>query len=373
MVCDARELETLTQFDDAVAASHDLSHAVVQSLDLRTRADMLARCRVDATMFMGCDLTDASAEDLRLRGALLFPRIPDSPLNPYRASLYRAVNLYDTMPSGQYTDSFDARAYAWTRSGGAVPSLERTLVASLHDHAISDALDEYLAGLGQQRVVGIMGGHAMQRGSDGYAMTAVLGMTLATNGFLVASGGGPGAMEAANLGARLAPHGPEALGQAMDTLALVPDFRPSIDAWVRVAFNVKERFSGGADTLGVPTWFYGHEPPNAFATRIAKYCSNALREATLLQLCRGGLLFLPGAAGTVQELFQAVTANYYATDPSSITPLVLVGRQQWTSALPAWPLLERLAAGRQMSGAIALVETVEEAGVWLSARASTGG
>ena len=31
-------------------------------------------------------------------------------------------------------------------------------------------------------------------------------------------------------------------------------------------------------SLGVPTWFYGHEPPNLFATRIAKFFTNALRE-----------------------------------------------------------------------------------------------
>ncbi len=370
---ETQEIETLVEFDDAVAVGHDLAHAVLQSLDLTSREDVLAHCRVDAALFMGCTLSDAAADDLRARGALLFPRIPDSPLNPYRASLYRAVNLYDTMPTGSYADSFDAKAYAWTRSAGAVPSLEKTLVASLHDHAISDALEEYLAGLCQQRVVGIMGGHAMERGSEGYATTAALGMELAKAGFLVASGGGPGAMEAANLGARLAPHGTEALGVALAMLSRVPSFRPSIDDWVRVAFDVKDRFAGGADTLGVPTWFYGHEPPNAFATRIAKYCSNAVREATLLELCRGGLIFLPGAAGTVQELFQAVTGNYYASDPATLTPLVLVGHEQWTRSLPAWPLLEALAAGRPMAGAISLVETIEEAGDWLAARDSVHG
>jgi len=28
----------------------------------------------------------------------------------------------------------------------------------------------------------------------------------------------------------------------------------------------------------IPTWFYGHEPPDVFASAIAKYFSNALRE-----------------------------------------------------------------------------------------------
>ncbi len=357
------ELETLAEFD-AVAANHDLAHVVVQSLDLRARADVLAHCRVDGALFMGCDLTVASADDLRARGALLFPKITDTPLNPYRAALYRATNLYDTSPEGGYPDSFDARAYRWSRSEG-VSSLERTLVSALHDHAISDALDEFLAGRSSQRVVGVMGGHAMLRGSVEYASTAALARTLADNDFLVASGGGPGAMEAANLGARIAPHGPEALGEALAILATVPSFRPSIDDWVRAAFDVLNRFAGGGDTLGVPTWFYGHEPPNVFATHIAKYCSNALREDVLLQRCKGGLVYLPGAAGTVQELFQAVTGNYYAADETAITPLVLVGRQEWTDVLPAWPLLRSLAEGRPMTHEMVLVETTEEAGEWL--------
>ena len=45
------------------------------------------------------------------------------------------------------------------------------------------------------------------------------------------------------------------------------------------------------------------------------------------------------AAGTVQEIFQATTTNYYAADNTPLTPIVLVGRAYWTGHLPAWPLL----------------------------------
>lgn len=359
----SNELETLAEFD-VVAKTHDLAHVVVQSLDLLTRGEALATCRVDGALFMGCDLTVAAADDLRERGALLFPRIPDTPLEAYRATLYRASNLYDTSPQGHYSDSFDARAYAWTRAS-ARSALTTSLVESLHDHAISDALEEFLAGRSAHHVVGIMGGHAMLRDSEEYARTAALAMALTDDGFLVSSGGGPGAMEAANLGARLHPHGPDALAEALTVLAGTPSFRPSVDDWVRTAFDVKTRFAGGADTLGIPTWFYGHEPPNAFATHIAKYCSNALREDELLRRCRGGLVYLPGAAGTVQELFQAVTGNYYAADESLATPLVLVGVVQWTETLPAWPLLKSLAHGRPMDEQLVLVDSMEEAGEWL--------
>lgn len=359
------EVDTLAQFDDAVAAGGDLSRAVLQSLDLRSREEVLAGCRVDGALLLGCTLTDAAADDVRGRGALLFPRLPESPVDTYRPTLYSPIDLFDSYPDGRYEDSLDAKGYAWTRGTAGERSLDQTMAESLHDHSIAEALEDYLSTIHPSHVVGIMGGHALERGSQGYADIARLGMQLSLEGLLVASGGGPGAMEAANLGARLAPHGPEALDEALAMLSAVPSFKPSVDDWARLAFEVRTRFSGGADSLGIPTWFYGHEPPNVFASRIAKFCSNALREDLLLQRCRGGLIYLAGAAGTVQELFQAVTGNYYATDPSTITPLVLVGVEQWTEKLPAWPLLQSLAAGKPMADRIALVDTVEEAGALL--------
>ena len=110
----------------------------------------------------------------------------------------------------------------------------------------------------------------------------------------------------------------------------------------------------------MPTWHYGHEPPNLFATAVAKYFRNALREAILLQVCDAGIVFLPGAGGTVQEVFQDACENYYATE-DAVAPMVLVGRTYWTQTLPAWPLLQALARGRAMEEHIHLVDTVEEA------------
>ena len=65
-----------------------------------------------------------------------------------------------------------------------------------------------------------------------------------------------------------------------------------------------DRFPDGGDSLGIPTWFYGHEPPNVLATAIAKYVRNAVRESVLLEVCHAGIVFLPGMAGTVQVVFQ---------------------------------------------------------------------
>ncbi len=112
--------------------------------------------------------------------------------------------------------------------------------------------------------------------------------------------------------------------------------------------------------MGIPTWFYGHEPPNAFASHIAKYFANATREDGLLARSNAGIVFLPGAAGTVQEIFDNATPNYYESRGEP-TPMVLVDRAHWTERLPAWPLLQSLARGRAMEDRIALVDRIEDA------------
>jgi predicted Rossmann-fold nucleotide-binding protein len=163
-----------------------------------------------------------------------------------------------------------------------------------------------------------------------------------------------------NLGAYLSGYDEDALEASIEMLSEVPDFAPRIGDWADAAFAVRDRFPGGAESLGVPTWHYGHEPPNPFAQAIAKYCHNAQREAILLQICQAGIVFLPGAAGTIQEIFQDACENYYA-DESSIAPMVLVGREYWTEHYPAWPLLKALAKGRPMEAHVHLVDGIQEA------------
>ena len=80
-----------------------------------------------------------------------------------------------------------------------------------------------------------------------------------------------------------------------------------------------------------------------------------------------GVVFLPGAAGTVQEIFDNATPNYYESRGEP-TPMVLVDRAHWTERLPAWPLLRRLRPAASMDARIALVDSgggtdVREAGL----------
>ena len=129
---------------------------------------------------------------------------------------------------------------------------------------------------------------------------------------------------------------------------------------------VREDVGGSVEvtSVGVPTWFYGHEPPNVFAGAIAKFFSNALREDGLLARCTDGVVYLPGAAGTVQEVFQAVTGHYYAL------PADRAARPGRTARLDRGPAASgrswrSLAAGRPMAATVHLVDTVDEAAALL--------
>ena len=333
-----------------------------QSLDLRGHSQELKALDPQGAIFLGCTFDDGVEESLRSRGALIFPKLHNVPFNPYRSSVYTADELYADISSTEYESTLDARVYQWSILPGQRGSLDSTLAAALHDHAIGDALDELLehGAFSGTKLVGVMGGHAAQRGTEEFADAAQLGRLLAQAGFTVATGGGPGAMEAANLGAYLSGLPDADTAAVLETLAGVPGFRPSVTAWARQAAAVVERYPDGTPTLGIPTWFYGHEPPNLVATHIAKYFANAIREAILLELCNGGIVFLPGAAGTVQEIFQDACENFYGA-PETITPMVLVGREHWERTYPAWPMLQSLAAGKPMAEKIFLVDTVEDA------------
>jgi predicted Rossmann-fold nucleotide-binding protein len=358
------EIESLEQFD-AYVSQHPrtLVGCRIQAVDLRGRGWELRDAEVADTAFLGCILSESVASDLRGRGALVFDPAPHLPFDPYRGSLYSAEELYEGLADKSYEQTPDAIAYQWDQQPLEREDVLAIVLRGLHDDAISDALGEWVEG---RRIVGVMGGHALDRGGEDYTQAAVLGRSLARAGFTVATGGGPGAMEAANLGAYLAPYPDEALTTAMRDLATVPSFRPDVTAWARAAFAVRRNYplrSAGA-SLSIPTWFYGHEPPNVFASAIAKYFSNAQREDVLLTRANAAVVVLPGAAGTVQEIFQAATPAYYGT--ANARRLILVGVTHWTKTLPAWPVLRALAETSPMATGLHLVDTVAEAGILLS-------
>lgn len=352
------EIHSLAELDQHLDAGGSLDGLRLQGLDLSAREDRLLRLDPRGTVVLGGKVSDRLDGYLRAGGALVFPVVPDIPVDPYRATLYSPQELYAGLTDG-YAATPDSRAYAWWCDVSTRDDVLATMLRAVHDDSVVDALHEALAG---RVVVGVMGGHAVERGDDAYRQAAHLGRRLAASGALVLTGGGPGAMEAGNLGARLHEQPVEALGRAVDELAAVRSFRPDVTAWASLAMRVRDAFPAPARVagIGVPTWFYGHEPSNVFACAVAKLFSNAVREDRLLSASTAGLVVLPGAAGTVQEVFQATTRAYYA-ERGGASPIVLVGSRHWTQTVPVWPLLTSLARGREMEGRIHLVEEVDDA------------
>jgi predicted Rossmann-fold nucleotide-binding protein len=339
------EIESLEHLDRAAADAESTDGAMqdwqVQGLDLTGHDDALLRLDPRGALFLGCTISEPTAERLRDGGALIFPEVPDVPFDPWRATLYTPAELYEGLEVS-YESTPDARIYAWARRAGRPASLKDSLAQALHDNSIDDALEEFGAG---RRVVGLMGGHSVTRDDPAYVAAAHLAHDLARSGLTVVTGGGPGAMEAANLGARLADQPVSDLDRVLEEIAAVPAFHPDVTSWARVAFDAVHHLGDSGRSLGIPTWHYGHEPPNPFSSVVAKYFRNAIREDVLLEVSGAGIVFLPGAAGTVQEIFQAACTNYYAT-PDQVAPMVFVGREYWTETLPVWPLVSALGAGR---------------------------
>ena len=113
-------------------------------------------------------------------------------------------------------------------------------------------------------------------------------------------------------------------------------------------------------SLGIPTWLYGHEPSTPFATHIAKFFENSIREDSILTLAFGGIVYSPGSAGTMQEIFQDAVQNHYLSFGFS-SPMVFLGSKFWTEEMPVYPLLQHLmSTGRYKNLLLTLTDDTDE-------------
>jgi predicted Rossmann-fold nucleotide-binding protein len=341
---------------DHLRATTDLRGAVLTGLDLRGEE---LRGPLDGALFLGCVLSPALQRKAEAAGALTFPVIPEVPYDVYRTRLYSPGELFDGFDPANpasYTDTLDARVYRHSRRLGKHPDPLHALAERLHDHAITEALDEVLTG----KPVAVMGGHALARDSAGYRAAVDLGVALGKSGLTVLTGGGPGAMEAVPLGVRLADGGDVA--DVLARVATAPGFGgddESIGRWL-AAFPTDLPTGAVPRTIGIPTWFYGHEPPNPACELHAKYFANSVREEGLLTVATGGIVYTPGKAGTVQEVFQDFCQNYYGS-VGPAAPMVFLGKDFWLDEVPAAPLVQHLARGREAEQWILVTDDVDEA------------
>jgi uncharacterized protein (TIGR00730 family) len=192
---------------------------------------------------------------------------------------------------------------------------------------------EFIAGFDALASVGpaisVFGSARLRMGDTGYATARAIGRGLARAGYAVITGGGPGAMEAANRGAH------EAGGLSVG-LGIELPFEQGMNRWV---------------DLGVDFRYF-------FARKVmfVKYAT--------------GFVVLPGGFGTLDELFEAVTL--VQTHKVTSFPIVLVGQDFW-GPLVDWirgPLAERGMIGARDVDLVSVVETADDAVAAVTATAA---
>jgi len=162
-----------------------------------------------------------------------------------------------------------------------------------------EAFDQ-LASLGP--AISIFGSARTPVDHPDYALGVKVGGALADAGFAVITGGGPGAMEAANKGAKDA--GGESVG-----LGIELPWEAKMNDYITLPLNFR--------------YFFVRK------TMFVKYAQ--------------GYVVLPGGVGTLDELFEAMTL--VQTEKVTKFPIVLMGKDAW-GGLIDWMRSTMLVAGR---------------------------
>jgi predicted Rossmann-fold nucleotide-binding protein len=309
------------------------------------------------------------------------PASPPIPFIPLRFSLYTPAELFagfDPAEPASFAATVDFAIYRhFVLEGGRTSPTHRftSMMQALHDHSITEALAPILA---NRAVAAVMGGHRLRRDAAPYAAVARLARRLTRSGLLVSTGGGPGAMEAAHLGAALAPHPDAELDRALARLAEVPELParlaqpldplghpdPAVVAETHAWFTPAQEIAGGladaGESLAIPTWHYGHEPTSPLASHIAKYFQNSIREEGLLAIAQQGIVYAEGKAGTIQEIFQDAAQNYYKSF-SYFSPMVLLGTEYWTATYPVVAVLKSLFTPEDFAARVLVTDDVDAA------------
>jgi len=347
----------------------NLSNCIMRGIDVSLMCVNWESVDTENAVFLGCKFAGIEEEiKLRRKGAQLFAPFIGLPYDPYRTTLYTPSELmsgFDIAHAGN--SCYDAQIYRhFSEHGGHDPDIVEALVQRIHDYSIDLAIKDLLGtdpktGLPTRKAVGFMGGHATRRDDFHYRNTAILARMVARAGYFVVSGGGPGIMEAANLGAYLATADDGALDRAIKILSQVPNFSQpdgSIDpGYVGQALEVLKLYPKGAENLAIPTWFYGHEPVNMFASHVGKYFSNSIREDGLLAISVYGVVFAPGSAATIEEVFINAAQNHYATF-NFCSPMMFLGESHYLQS-QVYSCLAQQAVGHTYAQMIAISDQPE--------------
>ncbi len=157
-------------------------------------------------------------------------------------------------------------------------------------HILAEFVEGFDALARYHPAVSIFGSTRAQPGDEVYQKAERIGQLLAENGFSVITGGGPGAMEAANKGAALA----------------------------------------GGKSIGLNIELPLEQKPNPYANITLKYRYFFVRKVMFVKYAVAYVI-LPGGFGTMDELFESVTL--IQTHKIKPFPVILVGSNYWKGLL----------------------------------------
>lgn len=348
-----KEIESVENF---LRNGISFENATIQDIDFSRLSINWKSLKVSQATFLGCKFNSADKLYLIDQGAIILEKPDNIPYHPFRKKLYTWQELLDER---EYSN--DLKIYKHFHRTRYNPPINEALWQRIHDHAIDDALREYILmkdnGMPSSKCVGIMGGHKTSRKDPNYKKIALVAKWLTEAGYLVASGGGPGIMEAANLGAYFAEKSDNSLTDAIAHLSGAPVFVDN--HFTELALDIQRSTRSQGKSLAIPTWFYGHEPSNVFSSAIAKYFSNSIREDTLLAICVHGVIYAPGSAGTVQEIFMDAAQNHYGTY-NYYSPMVFMDESHYEYETTIFPLVKRLARNQPYGDLIQISDDPEQ-------------
>lgn len=351
-----KELNTLEEFLDQ---GYNLENCSILGLDFSSLSIHWDRCKMKKTYFLGCMLSAEDEVKIIQNGGDIFDEDPDLPYRPIRSNLYSVEELNEILLiSGKTRDEVIYNHFYQSRYD---TNIIEALWQRIHDHSIDNALRNLIGvdseGDMSKSIVAIMGGHGTLRTDENYRNVALLTYKLTKAGYYIATGGGPGIMEAANLGAYMAGYSSSEVLQAISMMEAAPYYRDA--DYQNLASQVREKFPVGAESLAIPTWFYGHEPSNLFSTYIAKYFSNSIREDNLLGIALHGVVYAPGSAGTFQEIFMDFAQNFYKTF-KYVSPMVFLNSAFYKYDTFLYPVLEKLSQNNDVKEAIFVSDDLDE-------------
>lgn len=183
--------------------------------------------------------------------------------------------------------------------------------------------DEFVDGFRKlknyKNAISIFGSARLKPEDEYYKLAEKTAYLLGRSGYEIITGGGPGIMEAANLGAKKAK----------------------------------------ADSIGLNIYIPNEQRSNPYVTTLLEFHYFFVRKVMFVRYAKAFVIF-PGGYGTLDELFESI--NLMQTERSPRFPVILVGSRYWQGLLH-WlmsTVLRRGCISRDDLGLFSLVDRPED-------------